>query len=111
MLVAQLHWGPALWANVLGALFLTTSWNCYASGGRVDSWHASRSAERGRRDLDGTADRDRTLCGSHVYRRLLLQKPEQATGGGGRRAYHAYRAGGAAEELQICKEKVEHQRR
>ena len=46
MLVAQLHWGPALWANVLGALFLTTSWNCYASGGSVDASNAIFSVEQ-----------------------------------------------------------------
>ena len=34
-------WGsPALWANVVSALFLTTSWNCYASGGTVDASNA-----------------------------------------------------------------------
>ena len=36
----------ALWANVLGAIFLTTSWNCYASGGRVDASNAIFSVEQ-----------------------------------------------------------------
>jgi len=40
-------WGsPMLWANVLGAIFLTTSWNCYASGGRVDASNAIFSVEQ-----------------------------------------------------------------
>jgi hypothetical protein len=46
MVVAQLRWTPALWANVLGALFLTTSWNCYASGGRVGASNAIFSVEQ-----------------------------------------------------------------
>ena len=46
MLVAQLRWTPALWTNVLGALFLTTSWNCYASGGMVDASNAVFSVEQ-----------------------------------------------------------------
>jgi len=37
---------PALWANVLGALFLTTSWNCYDSGGAVDASNAVFSVEQ-----------------------------------------------------------------
>ena len=46
MLVAHIQWGPALWANVLGALFLTTSWNCYASGGSVDAGNAIFAVEQ-----------------------------------------------------------------